>query len=103
MASKPEVVTRGLGSKFYVGSLVDGAIWKGDFRTGTGRILVPGVTGQVAVGTEYDWRTGRLWVAGGGTGLVHVYSARSGKLLQTYDFGPARSSTTSWSPVARST
>ena len=85
---QPEGITRGLGSKFYVGSLVDGAIWKGDFRTGTGRILVPGVTGQVAVGTEYDWRTGRLWVAGGDTGLVHVYSTRSGKLLRTYDFGP---------------
>jgi len=85
---QPEGITKGRGNTFYVGSLADGAIWKGNFRTGTGRILVPGVSGQVAVGTEYDWRRGRLWVAGGPTGLVRVYNARSGKLLETYDFGP---------------
>jgi sugar lactone lactonase YvrE len=84
---QPEGITKGRGNTFYVGSLADGAIWKGNFRTGNGRILVPGIAGQVAVGTEYDWRTGRLWVAGGPTGLVRVYNARSGKLLQTYDFG----------------
>jgi sugar lactone lactonase YvrE len=85
---QPEGITKGRGSTVYVGSLVDGAIWKGNLRTGTGQILVPGVSGQVAVGTEYDRRTGRLWVAGGPTGLVRVYDARSGTLLETYDFGP---------------
>jgi hypothetical protein len=83
----PEGITKGRGNTFYVGSLVDGAIWKGNFKTGKGRILVPGVAGQVAVGTEYDALRGRLWVAGGQTGLVRVYNARTGRLLQTYDFG----------------
>ena len=34
------------GSHLYAGSLVDGAIWKADARTGKGRILVPGVAGR---------------------------------------------------------
>lgn len=81
---QPEGITAGRGSTFYVGSLAGGAIWKGNFRTGTGRVLVP-AAGTVAAGVEYDWRNGRIWVAGGPTGDVRVYS-RWGKLLQTYHF-----------------
>lgn len=83
---RPEGITAGRGATFYVGSLADGAIWKGNFRTGRGKVFVPGVAGQVAVGVEYDWRNGRIWVAGGGTGDVRAYSARTGKLLRTYHF-----------------
>jgi len=39
---RPEGISSGNGSEFYVGSLADGAIFKGDFRTGEGAILVPG-------------------------------------------------------------
>ncbi len=85
----PEGITAGRGTTVYVGSLVDGAIWKGDVRTGTGRVLVPGVAGNVAVGVEYEARANRLWVAGGPTGAVRVYNARTGALLQTYLFSPA--------------
>ena len=73
------------GSRLYAGSLADGAIWTGSAKTGKGRILVPGVAGRVAVGLHLDGR-GRLWVAGGGTGTIRVYKARTGKLLQTYTF-----------------
>jgi hypothetical protein len=83
---QPEGITAGRGATFYVGSLADGAIWKGNFRSGHGKVLVPGVVGRVAVGVEYDRRNGRIWVVGGPTGDVRVYSARSGKLLQTYHF-----------------
>ncbi len=89
---RPEGITAGRGSTFYVGSLADGAIWKGNFRTGNGKVFVPGVAGRVGVGVEYDWRKGRIWVAGGGTGDVRVYSARSGKLLQTYHFASTAAS-----------
>ena len=88
---QPEGITAGRGATFYVGSIPGGAIWKGNFRAGTGKVLVPAVTGQVAVGVDYDWRKGRIWVAGGPTGDVRVYSARSGKLLQTYHFTSAAS------------
>lgn len=39
----PEGITAGRGTTVFVGSLVDGAIWKGNVRTGQGRVLVPGV------------------------------------------------------------
>jgi hypothetical protein len=72
----------------FVGSLANGAIWKGDVRTGRNRILVPGVAGNVAVGVEYDRSNNRRWVAGGGTGKVRVYNASTGALLKEYTFSP---------------
>jgi sugar lactone lactonase YvrE len=86
---QPEGITAGRGTTFYVGSIAGGAIWKGNFGTGSGRVLVPAVTGQVTAGVEYDWRKGRIWVAGGPTGDVRVYNAGSGKLLETYHFTSA--------------
>jgi outer membrane protein assembly factor BamB len=83
----PEGITAGRGTTVFVGSLATGAIWKGDVRTGLGRAeFVPGVTGNVAVGVEYEARRNRLWVAGGPTGKVRVYNASTGILLQTYSF-----------------
>lgn len=73
------------GTHLYAGSLANGAIWKADARTGKGRVLVPGVSGQVAVGLHLDhW--GRLWVAGGPNQTIRVYSVRTGHLLRTYTF-----------------
>ena len=82
----PEGITAGRGTTVFVGSLANGAIWRGDVRTGGGSVFVPGATGRVAVGVEYDERSDRLWVAGGPTGAVRVYDARSGALLRTYEF-----------------
>lgn len=81
---RPEGITAGRKSTLYIGSLANGAIWKADARTGAGSILTPGVTGRVSVGVDFDKRTNRLWVAGGGTGEVRVIDAESGALLQTY-------------------
>jgi sugar lactone lactonase YvrE len=84
----PEGITAGRGTAVFVGSLATGAIWKADVRTGLGRVLVPGIEGNVAVGVEYEARRNRLWVAGGPTGEVRVYNASTGTLLQTYSFSP---------------
>jgi sugar lactone lactonase YvrE len=73
------------GSWLYAGSLANGAIWRANARTGEGDYLVDGVAGNVAVGLHID-RRGRLWVAGGPTGQIRVYDARTGQLLQTYQF-----------------
>ncbi len=78
----------GQSNKLYVGSLADGAIWRGSARTGTGSILVPGVAGQMALGLHVDWR-GRLWVAGGANKTIRVYNAKTGALLRTYTFPTA--------------
>lgn len=73
------------GPWLYSGSLANGAIWRGNAVTGKDKILVRGVTGRVAVGLHID-RWGRLWVAGGPTGTIRAYNARTGKLLKTYRF-----------------
>jgi hypothetical protein len=88
---QPEGITSGLSrhwagsTKLYVGSLADGAIWRGSVKTGKGKILVAGVAGQAALGLHIDWR-GRLWVAGGDNQTIRVYSTRTGRLLKTYTF-----------------
>jgi sugar lactone lactonase YvrE len=85
---QPEGITAGRGNTFFVGSLVDGAIYRGNVRTGRGRVVIPGVEGSMAVGTELD-RHRRLWVAGGETGKARVYNARTGTLRRTYNLAPA--------------
>jgi sugar lactone lactonase YvrE len=91
---QPEGITSGPSNKWagstklYVGSLADGAIWKGSVKGGPGKILVAGVAGQSALGLHIDPR-GRLWVAGGDDQTIRVYSTRTGKLLRTYTFPTA--------------
>jgi hypothetical protein len=86
----PEGIESGRGTSVFVGSLTDGAIWRGDLRTGSGTVLAPGATGRVSVGIAYEAARDRLWVAGGGAGFglgigdVRVYDASSGALLATF-------------------
>jgi hypothetical protein len=81
----PEGITSD-GTTLYVGSLVDGAIWRGNLPTGSGSVFIEGTPGQVAVGIDYEEDADRLWVAGGNTSQVRVYDAATGDLLQTYSF-----------------
>jgi sugar lactone lactonase YvrE len=74
----PEGIAVGKGTTFYVGSLVMGAVYRGDLRTGEGAVLVPPQTGRVAVGLKYDERTGLLFVAGGPTGFAYIYNGETG-------------------------
>jgi hypothetical protein len=85
----PEGIERGRGTTFFVGSLQDGTIWRGDFRTGSAAVLAPGAPGSAAAGIAYEARHNRIWVAGGGPQLVgrgdvRVYDASSGAPLTTY-------------------
>ncbi len=82
---RPEGVVVGRGTSFYAGSLVDGAIFRGDVATGRGSVLVPGVAGRAATGLEIDARN-RLFAAGAATGQAHVYDARTGAELASYQF-----------------
>lgn len=79
---RPEGIAIGNGPTFYVGSIPTGAIYRGNLRTGEGAILNPGGAGRAAIGVEFH--RGKLFVAGGPTGRAFVYSARSGRLLATY-------------------
>lgn len=80
---QPEGIATGRGASFYVGSLANGAIYRGDVVTGRGSVFVPGQTGRVAVGIEVD-RRNRLFVSGGPTGTGRVYDARTGAELASY-------------------
>jgi sugar lactone lactonase YvrE len=85
---QPEGIEVGKGTTFFVGSVANGAIYRGNLRTGTGAILVPGATGKSATGIELDNRN-RLWVSGASTGKAYVYNARTGALIRTYNLASA--------------
>lgn len=85
---QPEGISIGKGTSFYVGSVANGAIYRGSVRTGEGAVLVPPPAPPAvgsAAGTEVDNRN-RLWVAGATTGLGTVYDADSGRELAHYQF-----------------
>jgi sugar lactone lactonase YvrE len=82
---QPEGIEVGNGTTFYVGSVANGAIYRGNLRTGTGGVLVAGETGKAATGIELDNRN-RLWVAGAATGKAYLYNARTGAPIRTYTF-----------------
>src|SRR2546429_4304228 len=75
---QPEGFTIGRGTSFYVGSLADGAVFRGDLVTGRGRILVPGTAGTMKTGLKVDGHN-RLWAAGASGGDADVYDAASGR------------------------
>ena len=84
----PEGIAAGFGNQFFAGSRLNGGIFKGDLKKGTGDVLVPGRTGGAATGLKVD-RRNRLFVSGAGTGTARVYQATSGKLLREYTLSGA--------------
>lgn len=82
----PEGIATGRGSTFYTGSLAGAGIWRGDYRTGDGSLLVEG--GGPFVGMTVDARN-RLWVAGGPLGVGYVFDAATGATIRTFAFAAA--------------
>jgi sugar lactone lactonase YvrE len=82
---QPEGIATGRGDDFFAGSRATGAVFAGDLRSGRGEVLVPPREGRAALGMKVD-RSGRLFVAGGGTGKGFVYSTRDGRDLAEYTF-----------------
>ena len=87
---QPEGIAVGRGSSFYVGSLLNGAVYGGDLRTGQGETVVPPQEGRIAVGLAVDVRSNAIFVAGGGPllgpipGSAYVYDAETGAELAEY-------------------
>lgn len=77
----PEGIAIGRGHDFYVGSLLDGAVYKGDLRTGQGDIFASGFQGGLVAGLFFDARSGLLWGVGfdSGAGRAFVFDGRSGE------------------------
>src|SRR5215468_11870802 len=59
---QPEGIEVGKGTTFYAGSVASGAIYRGNLRTGSGAVFVPGGAGRPATGIELSHN--RLFVAG---------------------------------------
>ena len=85
---QPEGIAVGEGNTFYVGSLWDGDIYRGDLRSGAGSLLVD-VTGRVSVGMRVDRERDWLVVAGGPTGHAWVYDTQDGSTVADLVLGPA--------------
>ncbi len=83
IGSYPEDIEVGTGATFYVGSLLNGAIYGGDLRTGTGSVVVPGEEGRAVAGLTFDSSSGLLWGVGfeDGAGAVFVFDPAAGALL----------------------
>jgi sugar lactone lactonase YvrE len=69
-------------TQFYVGSIPTGAVYRGNLRTGMGSVLVQPQSGRAAIGLKVD--RGRLFVAGGPTGMAFVYDARTGSNVTSF-------------------
>ncbi len=86
---QPEGIATSKHHTFFVGSRDNGAIYRGNLRTGEGAILVPGATPSVpnddrgATGLKVD-RFGRLFVSGADSHVIRVYNASSGAEIRSY-------------------
>jgi len=86
---QPEGITTTKRHTFFVGSRDDGAIYRGNLRTGEGDILVEGAEPSVpgddraATGLKVD-RFGRLFVSGADSHVIRVYDARTGDEIRNY-------------------
>ncbi|MET8085111.1 superoxide dismutase [Micromonospora sp. NPDC005237] len=81
----PEGLTIGRGTTVYVGSVGNGAVWRGDVRTGRGSVLIPGAPGREKAGLKLDPQ-GRLWTADFSAGGASVYDGATGAQLAHYQF-----------------
>ena len=84
---QPEGIAVGEGTTFFVGSLRDGDIYRGDLHTGEGEVWAD-VTGRVSAGMRVD--EGRHWlvVAGGPTGHGWVYDTDDATTTADLALGP---------------
>lgn len=84
---QPEGIAIGTGDTFYVGSLRDGDIYRGDLSTGKGAVFIDN-TGRASVGMRVDEARKLLFVAGGPGGHVYVYDTRDGSQVADVVVGP---------------
>lgn len=71
---RPEGITSGPGTRYYVGSLADGRIVTGDLLVGTVAVLLPGAAGRQLRGLYWDERSNLVWAAGNVGTVGHVWA-----------------------------
>jgi len=86
-AANPEGIAVDSRTKqFFVSITGDGAIYSGMLGNPTVTPFIDGAPGGAAVGLKV--RKGKLYVAGGGTGLIKVYDLATKALVASFDTGP---------------
>lgn len=84
---RPEGITSGPGTTYYVGSLADGRIVSGDLLAGTVDTLLPGAAGRALRGLFHDDHCGMVWAVGavttdtGTEGHVWCVDATTGDVM----------------------
>jgi len=86
---RPEGIASGVGSSFYVGSIPQGSVFRGSYRTGEGELLVPPHPGRNHIGVKVDRRFGHLFVAGGASKGIYVYDSRDGSDVASFSIPDA--------------
>jgi hypothetical protein len=81
---RPEGIASGAGDSFYVGSIPQGAVYRGSYRTGEGDVLVPPHANRNHTGLKVDTRFDRLFVAGGPSKGIYVYDSETGGDLAAF-------------------
>lgn len=74
---------------FYVGSVKEGTIYKGQAGTPRLQVFSPGGADGRAIATGMFYSKGRLVVVGRQTGLIFVYDANNARLISKLDNGLA--------------
>jgi hypothetical protein len=83
---QPEGIAVGYGNTFYVGSMWDGDIYRGNLRSGDGHVFID-VSGRQALGMKFDRVHHLLFVAGGFNGHAYVYDNRTGDTVADLALG----------------
>jgi sugar lactone lactonase YvrE len=86
---QPEGIATGPGAFAYIGSRVDGSIFRVDLRTGQGTVFSQG-PGTPSTGLKTDGR-GRLFVSGASGGDARVVDLRTGAIVKSYRLTTAAS------------
>jgi len=86
---RPEGIASGPGDSFYIGSIPQGSVFRGSYRTGEGAMLVPPHPGRNHTGLKVDRRFHRLFVAGGESKGIYVYDSRTGEDLASFSLPDA--------------
>ena len=86
---RPEGIASGAGSSFYVGSIPQGSVFRGSYRSGEGAVLVPPHPGRNHTGLKVDRRFHRLFVAGGASKGIYVYDSRDGSDVASFPIADA--------------
>jgi hypothetical protein len=81
---RPEGIASGPKDSFYVGSIPQGSVYRGSYRTGEGEVLVPPHPGRNHTGLKVDERFDRLFVSGGPSHGIYVYDSNTGEDIASF-------------------